>query len=160
VVHGGNLTQNVLTSVVAVAPNDVTAVGFTLANFTELTMAMHWDGVSWNVVPTPNVSSTAGSFNTLHGVTAVNGHNLYAVGFFANSSTNGEQLTLMLHFDGTSWSIIPSPGQGSAQQLNGAFALPGTTDVWVAGAASANGTDPETGFLQLPITLVLFASGA
>jgi len=38
-VGGSDLDQNVLTSVVAVAPDDVTAVGFTLADFTELTMA-------------------------------------------------------------------------------------------------------------------------
>lgn len=159
VVHGGNLTQNVLTSVVAAGPNDVTAVGFTLANFTELTMVQHWDGVSWKVVPSPNVSRTAGSFNTLRGVTAVNRSDLYAVGFFSNSSTNGQQLRLVLHFNGTAWSIIPSPGKAAAQQLKGAFARLGAGDVWVAGAASVPGTDPESGFLQLPITLMLFTSG-
>jgi len=158
-VHGGNLTQNVLTSVVAVAPNDVTAVGFTLANQTELTMVQHWDGVSWKVVPSPNVNSTAGSFNTLRGVTAVNRSDLYAVGFFSNSSTGGQQLRMVLHFDGTAWSIVPSPAKGAAQQLNGAFARLGAGDVWVAGAASVPGTDPESGFLQTPITFVLFTSG-
>jgi hypothetical protein len=159
VVHGSNLTQNVLTSVVAAGPNDVTAVGFTLANVTELTMVQHWDGVSWKVVPSPNVSSTAGSFNTLRGVTAVNRNDLYAVGFFSNSSTNGQQLRLILHFNGTAWSIISSPGKGAAQQLNGAFARLGAGDVWVAGAASVPGTDPESGFLQIPITFMLFTSG-
>ena len=160
VVQGDNLDENVLTSVVAVAPNDVTAVGFSLANQTELTMALHWDGVSWSVVPTPNVSSSAGSFNTLHGVTAVNGSDLYAVGFFANSSTNGQELTLIEHFDGMAWSIVTSPVRDVAQQLNGVFALPGTTDVWAAGATTVDGIDPESGFLQVPITLMLFASGA
>ena len=158
-VHGGNLTQNVLTSVVAVSPNDVTAVGFTLANLTELTMVQHWDGISWKVVASPNVSSTAGSFNTLRGVTAVNGSDLYAVGFFANSTTNGQQIRLLLHFNGTAWSIISSPGKATAQQLNGAFARLGAGDVWVAGAASVPGTDPETGLLQVPITFMLFTSG-
>jgi hypothetical protein len=160
VVRGGNFDQNILTSVVATGTNDITAVGFTVANQTELTMAMHWNGVSWKIATTPNVSSTAGSFNTLHGVTAVNGSDLYAVGFFENSSTSGEQLRLILHFDGKAWSIIPSPGKGVAQQLNGAAAVPDSTAVWGVGAASVNGTDPETGFLQVPITLALFASGA
>ena len=158
-VHGGNLTQNVLTSVVAVAPNDVTAVGFTSANLTELTMVQHWDGVSWKVVPSPNMSTTAGSFNTLRGVTAVNKGDLYAVGFFANSTTRGQQVRLLLHFNGTAWSIISSPGKATAQQLNGAFARPGAGDVWVAGAASVPGTDPETGLLQVPVTFMLFTSG-
>lgn len=158
-VHGGNLTQNVLTSVVAVAPNDVTAVGFTLANQTELTMVQHWDGVSWSVVASPNMSNSAGSFNTLRGVTAVSRGDLYAVGFFANSTTGGQQTRLLLHFNGTAWSIISSPGKATAQQLNGAFARLGDGDVWVAGAASVPGTDPESGLLQVPITFMLFTSG-
>ena len=158
-VHGGNLTQNVLTSVVAVAPNDVTAVGFTLANQTELTMVQHWDGTSWKVVASPNVSNTVGSFNTLRAVTAVNRSDLYAVGFFSNSTTNGQQLRLLLHFNGTAWSILSSPGKATAQQLNGAFAHIGAGDVWLAGAASVPGTDPETGLLQVPITYMLFTSG-
>jgi len=158
-VHGGNLTQNVLTSVVAMSPNDVTAVGYTLANQTELTMVQHWDGSSWTVVSSPNVSNTTGSFNTLRGVTAVNRSDLYAVGFFSNSTTSGQQVRLLLHFDGTSWSIISSPGKAKAQQLNGVFARLGGGDVWAAGAASVPGTDPETGFLQTPITFMLFTSG-
>jgi len=159
-VGGSELDQNILTSVVALAPNDVTTVGFTVANFTELTMAQHWDGNTWTVVPTPNRSTVPGSFNTLRGVTAVSPTDLYAVGFFADSATAGQQLTLILHFDGKRWKIIRSPITGVAQQLNGVFALPGTTDVWVAGASSRNGIDPESGFLQVPLTLLLFASGA
>jgi len=158
-VHGGNLTQNVLTSVVAAGPNDVTAVGFTLANLTELTMVQHWDGSSWKVVSSPNMSNTAGSFNTLRGVTAVNRGDLYAVGFFANSTTRGQQVRLLLHFNGTAWSIVSSPGKATAQQLNGVFARLGDGDVWAAGAASVPGTDPESGFLQVPITFMLFTSG-
>ena len=158
-VHGGNLTQNVLTSVVAAGPNDVTAVGFTSANLTELTMVQHWDGVSWRVVPSPNKSTLAGSFNTLRGVTAVNRSDLYAVGFFSNSTTRGQQVRLLLHFNGTAWSIISSPGKATAQQLNGAFARLGVGDVWVAGAASFPGTDAESGLLQVPITFMLFTSG-
>jgi hypothetical protein len=158
-VGGSDLDQNVLTSVAAVAPDDVTAVGFTIANFTELTMAQHWDGTKWSVVSTPNKSTAAGSFNTLRGVTGVSATDLYAVGFFADSASVGQQLTLILHFDGSAWTIINSPIKGVAQQLNGVFGLPGTTDVWTAGAASRNGTDPETGLLGVPLTLMLFASG-
>ena len=85
---------------------------------------------------------------------------LYAVGFYADSVTAGEQLTLILHFDGSQWTIIKSPGKGVAQQLSGVFALPGTKNVWAAGASSQNGTDPETGLLEVPLTLLVFASGA
>jgi len=158
-VSGSDLDQNVLTSVVAVAPDDVTAVGFTLANQTELTLAQHWDGTSWKVVPTPNKSTALGAFNTLRSVTAVNGSDLYAVGFFANSSTLGNQRGLIMHFDGTRWTFVKAPGKGVAQQLNAVFSLPGTSDVWISGAASKTGTDGETGLLFVPITLTMFTSG-
>jgi hypothetical protein len=159
-VSGGSLDANILTSVVSVAPNDATAVGFTVFNNTTLTMVQHWDGTSWSLVDSPNKSSNFGDFNTLRGVVAVNSSDLYAVGFFADAASAGQQQTMILHFDGQTWSIVNSPTRGLAQQLNGAFALPNSTKVWVAGAASKQGIQVESGFLQLPLTLVLFAPGA
>jgi hypothetical protein len=61
------------------------------------------------------------------------------------------------HFDGTSWTIVSSPTKGLAQQLLGVFALPGTNDAWGVGAWAPNGTDPETGLLIVPKSLVLFS---
>ena len=153
----GSLNQNVLTSVQANSTTDVTAVGF-LLNFntqTETTLVEHWDGTQWNVVPSPNQSETAGSFNTLRSVTGTSGSNLYAAGFFADAQTGGQQRTLVEHFDGHSWSIITSPTKGVAQQLHGIFALPNATSVWSVGAFTFEQTDPETGFLIVPKTLVL-----
>jgi hypothetical protein len=159
VLNTGDLNQNVLTSVQAVSGADITAAGFVLdsSNQRELTLIEHWDGTAWSIIPSPNQSSTAGSLNTLHGVTAVSGTDLYAAGFFADAASSGQQQTFILHFDGSAWSIIPSPTSGLAQQLNGIFALPGTTNVWSVGSFSTNGTDPETGLLIVPLTLVMFS---
>ena len=90
----------------------------------------------------------------------MNPTDLYAVGFFANSSTGGNQTAMIMHFNGTRWTFVRNQPKGIAQQLNGVFALPGTTDVWVSGAASTNGTDPESGLLMVPLTLALFSPGA
>lgn len=155
----GFLAQNVLSSVTAVSPTDATAVGFILdsANQRELTMVQHWDGTSWKVIPSPNVDSNAGSFNTLKSVSAFSSNNIYAIGFFVDSATAGNQRTMVEHFDGVSWSILTSPTKGRAQQLNGIFAVPGTSDIFGVGAWSQNGTDPETGLLIIPKSLVLFS---
>jgi hypothetical protein len=155
----GDLNQNILMSVQSVAPNDVTAVGFVLDgdNQREITMIEHWNGTKWSIVPSPNQSATPGSLNTLRSLTIVSPTDMYAAGFFADSASAGQQETLVLHFDGVRWSIIPSPGRGLAQQLNGIFALSGTSDVWTVGGWAQNGTDPETGFLILPKTLILFS---
>jgi hypothetical protein len=157
----GFLNQNVLSSVKANGPNDVTAVGHILDfdNQRTLTMILHWDGVIWRIVPSPNPSSASGTFNTLNAVTGFASNNLYAVGHFGNSTTGGQHKTMIQHWDGVSWSVIPSPMPLRAQQLFGAFALPGSSDVWAVGADSLPGLDFESGFLQVPRTLVLFSSG-
>ncbi|MBZ5596898.1 MAG: hypothetical protein LAN83_01135 [Acidobacteriia bacterium] len=153
------LDQNVLLSVQSVAANDVTAVGFIAdANAQNtLTLIEHWNGTQWSVVPSPNQGEARGDLNTLHGVAAVSGSDLYAAGFYETAATAGQHTTLIEHFDGNTWTIIPSPTRGLAQQLNGIFVLPGTTDVWSVGGASRFGIDFEDGFLQLPKTLVLFS---
>jgi hypothetical protein len=153
------LNQNVLLSVQAVSASDVTTVGFIADAGAQnvLTLIEHWNGTKWSVVPSPNQGEARGDLNTLHGVAAVSGTDIYAAGFFENASTGGQHTTLIEHFDGHAWSIIPSPTKGLAQQLNGAFALPGTTNVWSVGGFSRQGIDFEDGFLQLPKTLVLFS---
>jgi hypothetical protein len=150
--------QNVLTSVKAIAPNDVIAVGFTLdfANQRRLVLVEHWDGTKWSIVKAPNESTSVGAFNTLAGISGRSASDLYAVGYFADSATAGQHELLVEHFDGSAWTIVPPPLKGVAQHLNGVFALPGTTDVWTVGGFSNFGIDPESGLLQVPQTLVLF----
>ena len=153
------LNQNVLNSVRAVSSNDVTAVGLLRdsGQQRELTLIEHWNGRKWSVIPSPNQSEAAGSLNALTSVTAISATNSYAVGFFGNAATKGQDETLVEHFDGKKWSILASPTKGLAQQLNGTFALPGNSDLWAVGAYSEPGIDFETGLLQLPKTLVLFS---
>lgn len=153
------LDQNVLLSVRAVSASDVTAVGYILdsGGQRELTLIEHWDGTRWKVVPSPNQSTSAGSLNRLTSLASVSGTNQYATGFFEDAATNGQHTTLVTHFDGVSWTTIPSPTKGLAQQLNGTFTLPGSADVWVVGGSSRFGIDFEDGFLQVPQTLVLFS---
>jgi hypothetical protein len=149
----------VLSSVKAVSSNDVTAVGLLrdAGQQRELTLIEHWNGKKWTMVSSPNPSEAPGSLNALTGVTAVSATDLYAVGFFASAATNGQDETLVEHFDGKHWNVMASPTKGLAQQLNGAFAVPENSDLWAVGAYSLPGIDFETGFLQLPKTLVLFA---
>jgi hypothetical protein len=155
------LNQNILSAVKAVAPDDVTAVGHILDfdNQRTLTMIQHWDGTAWSVVPSPNPSEAAGTLNTLNAVTGFGSSNLYAAGHFANGTTGGQHRTMIQHWDGSTWTVIPSPTPARAQQLFGAFSLPGTTDVWAVGGWSIQGINAEFGLLQLPRTLVLFSSG-
>jgi hypothetical protein len=157
-VTNSTLDQNVLLSVKAISATDVTAAGFILDSVQqrELTLVEHWNGVQWSVSESPNISADSGSLNTLTGISGSSSNDLYAVGFFGNSSTAGQPETMVEHFDGSTWSIVSSPTRGFAQHLNGVFALPNSNNVWTVGAFSQFGADPETGLLQVPRTLVLF----
>jgi hypothetical protein len=78
------------------------------------TLIEHWDGTSWSVAVSPNVSPAQG--NLLYGATCTSGMDCWAVGeYYSSSSSNvcndfgcGYQ-TLTEHWDGLSWTIIPSP---------------------------------------------------
>ena len=73
---------------------------------------------------------------------------------------NQQFVALTMHFDGKSWSAVPSPSKGIAQQLNGSFAIPGTSHIWSVGEWSTVGIDPENGFFQLPKTFVMVSDKA
>src|SRR5215471_7562870 len=64
------------------------------------TLAEHFNGTSWSVVPTPALNAA------LSGVAGAAGNNVWAVGDQAAGSSNN---TLIEHWDGTSWSVTPSP---------------------------------------------------
>lgn len=157
--ESGSLNQNVLLAAAEVTPADVYAVGCVLNEGQQIqeTLIEHWDGQAWSVIPSPNVSETQGSINVLTSVAAISGSNIYAFGYFSNAAMNGQPQTLVEHFDGMAWSVVPSPSRPLASQLFGAFASAESNDVWSVGAFSSNGIDPEFGFLQVPQTLVLFS---
>lgn len=203
----GQPTSNVLTGVVALAPNDVWAVGYAATITVAETLILHWNGGTWNIVPSPSPGEGNGYFyDQLLGVTAVRSirssttptlapddvwaagqgttdgesHNLiehwsgdawnvvasphfpntnddfmqsvsaitandiWAVGAFSIPNAEGSPLqTATLHWDGTSWSIVPSPSPSSNfDVLNG---VAGTTsnDVWAVGSF-----DDDSGLLN------------
>jgi hypothetical protein len=64
---------------------------------------------SWTVTETPNPGST---FNELNGVAATFPHNAWAVGDYSDGTFDQTQ-TLIEHWDGSTWSQVPSPSAGS-----------------------------------------------
>ena len=121
----------VLNAVTAVSTNDVWAVGdFQNASGVQQTLIEQWTGRRWSVVPSPNVGTQP---NELLGVTAVSANDIWAVGF--SEPAAGVFVTLTLHWDGTTWSVVSSPGNGTLR----AVAAVSTSDVWAVGD-SGSGT--------------------
>ena len=133
--------DTVLDSVAMVATNDVWAVGFSKPDdyngTSSLVLIEHYDGTAWSVVPASNLNNPYGS-NALFGVKALAANDIWAVGRSQDSTTVAR--TLVEHYDGTSWKIVPSPnpsGANSFHQLADVLPL-SSTDVWAAGSQLSN----------------------
>jgi hypothetical protein len=128
--------DNLLEAVAASSPNDVWAVGSydTGAGGAIQTLAEHWDGATWTIVPTPN-AAPSGSF--LHAISATSPGSAWAVGAGYSPAVEGLQ-TLVERWDGSAWAIVPSPNLGPAANVLTGVAGISDTDAWAVGYA--NGT--------------------
>jgi hypothetical protein len=134
---------NKLNAVLALAPNDVWAVGFSTPvappeQAATLTLIEHFDGTSWTVVPSPNVGpNSANQSNRLLGLTANSANDIWAFGSYFPTDGSGHQMTLVLHWDGISWTIAPSPSPGKGGfpcDLLWAGVAPSPGNVWILGS--------------------------
>jgi hypothetical protein len=133
---------------VALAPNNVWAVGAiaeVLSGPTS-TLIEHYDGSEWSVVPSPNAGQNQS--NALRGITAVSPTDIWAFGDLVSSGGSesagfglqGIQKTLLLHSDGTSWTLAPSPSPEPGGLLIDTLFGGVTTgqNVWIVGGQAAN----------------------
>ncbi len=117
-----------LVSVVALSADDAWIVGF--HNHYE-NLTLHWDGTQWSVVPSPNLEGY-GSY--LYDVTAIGPNDVWAVGLYYLWNSN-VTWTLTMHWDGSEWSLFPSPNvQGITNALYGVAAV-SANDVWAVGTS-------------------------
>jgi hypothetical protein len=137
-------TFDVLNGVVALAANNVWAVGYEQRGPLTRTLIEHWNGASWSVVPSPNAP---GEENTdqLYSVTAVAPNNVWAVGFYAPPSGSpcgvNPAYTLIEHWNGTSWTIVPSPNVNAGTDVNQLLGVAnvlgsGGSDLWAVGSSA------------------------
>lgn len=119
-------SYNALTRVVAVASNDVWAVGYNGTDVIFHTLIEHWDGHSWTAVPTP----APGTYDALYGVTAIGANDVWATGYYKEGDFTYESLTL--HWNGRAWIEVESPNTTEYNWFNGVTAL-SANNVWAVG---------------------------
>lgn len=130
-----NPGQEALAAVAAVSRNDVWAVGVTPSSGGTQALIEHWNGIRWNVVPAPTPPHPNDSY-ILSAVTALSSTDVWAVGY---DVFYGGQQSLALHWDGTAWSVIPTPtitqglGNPADDALNSITAI-SSHDIWAAGS--------------------------
>ncbi|HEU0297110.1 MAG TPA: hypothetical protein VFR47_30500 [Anaerolineales bacterium] len=142
---------NRLNAVTAVSANDVWAVGFSphpsgTPLYIRQTLIEHWDGRNWSVVPSPN---PAGDTDVeLNGVDAISSSDVWAVGHSGDPSTIPQTLTV--HWNGNSWSIVPSPSPGTynGNVLNAVSGV-SANDIWAVGWYQSGATGQEGGALTM-----------
>jgi hypothetical protein len=124
------VSNDVLSATVSITPQDGWAVGTVGASdFTDHTLAEHWNGTRWSVTPSPD--GTSGS--ELTAVAAVSSNDVWAVGRQNIDLSLEDSATLIEHWNGTAWSIVPSPDAGTeGDHLTGVAAV-STNDVWATG---------------------------
>jgi hypothetical protein len=88
------------------------AVGITLGNLggsgpsTANPLVEAWNGTTWTLVPMPLPGGEGGG---LFDATCINGSDCWAVGAVVGSGTGNPTGTLIEQWNGTSWSVVPSP---------------------------------------------------
>jgi hypothetical protein len=120
---------NRLYGVDAISPTDVWAVGETALTGAQDALTMHWDGVEWVVVPTPDLD-----ISTLYGVSALDSGDVWAVGYMFVDLARS-YLTIVLHWNGWAWFSYEAPNPTAWGANNRLFAVQAfaTRDVWIAG---------------------------
>lgn len=101
-----NDSVNVLSALSGTSSRDLWAVGsyFDPENHATLSLAEHWNGRRWSIVPTVDVDLQ----NVLGAVYAAGVDDVWAVGYHDNArSTDGAPL--IEHWDGTQWSVVAAP---------------------------------------------------
>lgn len=116
----------------AFGPNDVWSVG----HAGDRTLTEHWNGSTLAVVPSPNI---AGLGNILEDADGILTNDVWAVGHADVTSFLGSK-SLALHWDGTSWTRIPTPNLGRSVDYNNltGVAAVASDDAWAVGTLEIN----------------------
>jgi len=114
-----------LTSVACPSASACTAVGVSNAG----TLAERWDGTRWAIQPTPNPAGGQSAF--LNTVACASASVCTAAGAYGNSS--GTSQTLAERWDGTQWTIQPTPNRVGGPDFLLGVACPASSACTAAG---------------------------
>ena len=115
-------TNNYLNSLTCTSSSNCWAVGY-VTNGTgnvDQTLAEQYNGTSWSVVTTANV--TTSEANLLNAITCTSSSNCWGVGYYCNNGGSGScsggtghsDQTLAEQYNGTSWSTVTSPDESTS----------------------------------------------
>ena len=126
-------TNTSFTSVKAFSASDAWAVGTTSTSSIAMTLAMHYTGSGWTTTPTPSPGTRNNWVTAVDGTAA---NDVWAVGYSLNLPYgNRIRQSMILHWNGTAWSQLSSPNNGSTFLYD--VAPVSRTDAWAVGSNTA-----------------------
>jgi hypothetical protein len=138
-----------LNAISASGPDNVWIVGGYLlqigSSYRDETYALHFNGTAWSVVTMPLVSGSDTSLvYAFSGLKANSPADVWAVGGSADNipmQGGTTTSTLIEHWNGTAWSVVPSLSPGADNGLGGVTTSNASNDVWAVGyQVSASGS--------------------
>ncbi len=122
------------------------AVGHYVASAKTHAIAVYYGGTTWNTQAIVEPSGTQRS--TLTGVVAIAPDNVWATGFYALTAAPNVNLALILHWDGTTWNIIPV-----TPSVTGDSYVPISITVAEDGVVYVVGKTALAGYITRPLVL-------
>jgi hypothetical protein len=116
--------ENFLHSVSCVSARSCVAVGAYWGNGTfnlSRTLVETWDGSTWTLVPSPNPRGFEGELDS---VSCTTRSSCVAVGFAESEKTLTLYRSLIEAWDGTAWTIVPSPSPGATENFLNSVSCP------------------------------------
>ncbi len=136
-------TNSYLLGVSCTSTTNCFAVGYFYNGSSYFTLVERWNGTSWAIVSSPN--STGATNSLLLGVSCTSTTNCFAVGNFSTSSGSP---TLVERWNGTSWTIVPSPNPtGTTESGLYGVSCTSTTNCFAVGSF-ANGSGGQSTLVE------------
>ena len=128
-------SADVLKAVTVVSKSNIWAVGTVTSPKSPVlisTLIEHWNGTKWTAVPSPNPGGKSAT-NELNAITAVSASNIWIAGYYIFGTTK----SAILHWNGKSWKVVPSPNVASATNGTILTSIVATSpsQAWAAGYA-------------------------
>jgi hypothetical protein len=127
-----------LSGLAVISAHDIWVVGTkgpTKSAPKDRTLAEHWNGSQWTIVPTPNGFKDRPRNSNLYAVAGSSSSNVWAVGSYQSGPVGIDSSPLVEHWDGTRWRLQPAPdpaGPRSEAVLDAIAAL-SRTSAWAIG---------------------------
>jgi hypothetical protein len=120
--------SNSLLGVAATGPSDIWAVGWKNSGNGLRSLLLHYDGTGWTEwAAVPKVGT---GDNVLTGISAVSNDDVWATGYYVDGT---QYKTLTLHYNGTTWSHVPSPNGADGTSILTGVDATSPTNAWAVG---------------------------